>query len=111
MLLYPARLRVTSRGKSQFFDHPEEVWRWLEMWYKVGLGPSGRSGVGSARTSGVDGTDWRRRGDGPLRVSAQRCDNSVSRIEIQQDGTMRWWILSRLLNLLTQRTGGRGGLC
>ncbi|KAJ1115137.1 hypothetical protein NDU88_003363 [Pleurodeles waltl] len=45
-------------------------------------------GVGSGRTSGVDGTDWRRRGDGLSQVSAQRCDDSVSRIEIQQDDTM-----------------------
>ncbi|KAJ1093349.1 hypothetical protein NDU88_006453 [Pleurodeles waltl] len=80
MLLYPARLKVFSRGKSQFFDHPEEVQRWREMWDKVGPGPSGQSGVGSARTSGVNGTDWRRSGDGPLRVSAQRFHNSVSRI-------------------------------
>ncbi|KAJ1217390.1 hypothetical protein NDU88_004984 [Pleurodeles waltl] len=55
---------------------------------RVVLDPSGRSGVGLVRTSGADGTDWRRRGDGPSRVSAQRCDNSVSRIEIQQDGTI-----------------------
>ncbi|KAJ1134625.1 hypothetical protein NDU88_001076 [Pleurodeles waltl] len=90
MLLYPARLKVISGGKLQFFEHPEEVWRWLEMRDRVGPGPSRRSGVGSARTSGVDGSDWRRHGDGPSRVSAQRCDDSdsVSRIEIQQNGTM-----------------------
>ncbi|KAJ1125398.1 hypothetical protein NDU88_003830 [Pleurodeles waltl] len=58
------------------------------MWDKVGPGSSGWAGVGSARTSGVDGADWRRRGDAPLRVTAQRCDNYVSRFEIQQDGTM-----------------------
>ncbi|KAJ1130956.1 hypothetical protein NDU88_009300 [Pleurodeles waltl] len=88
MLLYQARLKVISGGKPQFFDHPEEVLIWLEMWDKVGPGPSGRSKVGSARTSGVGGTDWRRHGEGPLQVAAQRCDNSVSRIEIQQVGTM-----------------------
>ncbi|KAJ1095998.1 hypothetical protein NDU88_001147 [Pleurodeles waltl] len=88
MLFYPARLKVISRSKSHFFDHPEEVWRWLEMWDRVGPGRSGQSGVGSARTSGVDGTDWRRRGEGQTQVSGQQCDNSVSRIEIQQDGTM-----------------------
>ncbi|KAJ1090068.1 hypothetical protein NDU88_003208 [Pleurodeles waltl] len=31
--------------------------------------------------------DWRRRRDGQKQVSEQPCDNSVSRIEIQQDGT------------------------
>ncbi|KAJ1123013.1 hypothetical protein NDU88_001486 [Pleurodeles waltl] len=48
-------------------------------------GPSGQSGVGSAHISGVNGSDWRKRGDGPSGVSAQRCDDSdpVSRIEIQ----------------------------
>ncbi|KAJ1210727.1 hypothetical protein NDU88_006089 [Pleurodeles waltl] len=71
---------VYRGGKLQSFDHPEEVWRWLEMWDKVSPGPSGRSGVDSAHTSGVDDTAWRRCGDGLLRVSAQRCDNSVSRI-------------------------------
>ncbi|KAJ1201007.1 hypothetical protein NDU88_004823 [Pleurodeles waltl] len=51
-------------------------------------GSSGRPGVGSAHISRVDGTDWRRHGEGPLRVSMQRCDNSGSRMEIQQYGTM-----------------------
>ncbi|KAJ1183593.1 hypothetical protein NDU88_000410 [Pleurodeles waltl] len=88
MLLYTARLKVISGGRLQLFEHPEEVWRWLEMCDKVGPGPSGRSGVGSARTSGVDGTDWRKHGDALTWVSAQHCDDSVSRIEIQQDGTM-----------------------
>ncbi|KAJ1200805.1 hypothetical protein NDU88_004626 [Pleurodeles waltl] len=57
---------------------------------RVGPGPFGQSGVGSAHTSGVDDTDWRRHEDRPSRVSAQRCDDSdsVRRIEIQQDGTM-----------------------
>ncbi|KAJ1104369.1 hypothetical protein NDU88_001781 [Pleurodeles waltl] len=62
----------------------------LEMWDEVGLSPSRQSEVSSARTSGVDGSDWRRREDGLSRVSAQRDDvsDSVSRIEIQQVGTM-----------------------
>ncbi|KAJ1087377.1 hypothetical protein NDU88_000553 [Pleurodeles waltl] len=65
----------------------------LEMAGHVGQGwpgPSGQYGVGLARTSGVDGMDCRRRGEGPSRVSPQRCvdSDSVSRIEIQQDGTM-----------------------
>ncbi|KAJ1143726.1 hypothetical protein NDU88_010031 [Pleurodeles waltl] len=90
MLLYPSRLKVISGGKTQFLEHPEEVWRWLEMWDKVFPGPSRRSGVGSTRIAGVDGSDWRRREDGLSQVSAQRCadSDSVSRIEIPQDGTM-----------------------
>ncbi|KAJ1109402.1 hypothetical protein NDU88_006763 [Pleurodeles waltl] len=35
MHLYPARLKVLSGGKAHFFEGPEEVWRWLEMWDKV----------------------------------------------------------------------------
>ncbi|KAJ1184589.1 hypothetical protein NDU88_001393 [Pleurodeles waltl] len=76
------------RGKSHFSEHPEKVWRWLELWDKFGPGLTVRSGLGAAPTSGVDGTDWRRWGDSQMRVSAQRGDNSDSRIEIQQDGTM-----------------------
>ncbi|KAJ1155898.1 hypothetical protein NDU88_008623 [Pleurodeles waltl] len=62
--------------------------RGLKIWDRVGPGSSGRSGGGSARTSGVDSMDWRRRGEGLSRVSAQRCVDSDchSRIEIQQDG-------------------------
>ncbi|KAJ1214655.1 hypothetical protein NDU88_002273 [Pleurodeles waltl] len=62
---------ATVREVAVFY-HPEEVWGWLEIWDKVGLDPSRRSGVGSAHTSGVDGADWRRHGDDPLRVTAQR---------------------------------------
>ncbi|KAJ1188357.1 hypothetical protein NDU88_005118 [Pleurodeles waltl] len=38
MLLYPARLKVISGGKSQFFDHPEEVWRCGTRLARVPLG-------------------------------------------------------------------------
>ncbi|KAJ1192676.1 hypothetical protein NDU88_001982 [Pleurodeles waltl] len=71
MLLYQARQKVIAGGKSQFFKHPREVWRWLEIWKCVFQGPAGWSGVGPAGTSGVDGTDWRRSGKGPSLVSAQ----------------------------------------
>ncbi|KAJ1153284.1 hypothetical protein NDU88_006045 [Pleurodeles waltl] len=89
MLLYTALLKVISGGKTQFFEHPAEVWRWLEIWDRVGPGPSGRSGIGSARTR-VDGMDWMRNGEGPAQVSAQQCvdSDSCSRIEIHQDGTI-----------------------
>ncbi|KAJ1179102.1 hypothetical protein NDU88_004338 [Pleurodeles waltl] len=56
--------------------------------WRVGPCPSRRSGAGSAHTPGVEGSDWRRRGDAPSRNSALQCDDSVSRTEIQQDGTM-----------------------
>ncbi|KAJ1108039.1 hypothetical protein NDU88_005423 [Pleurodeles waltl] len=60
------------------------------MWDKVGPVHFGRYGVGLAHTSGVEGTDtgWRRRGEGQKQVFEQWGDDSVSRIEIQQDGTM-----------------------
>ena len=35
MLLYPAKLKVISQGKSHFFERPEEVWNWLDMWDAV----------------------------------------------------------------------------
>ncbi|KAJ1160284.1 hypothetical protein NDU88_000786 [Pleurodeles waltl] len=58
MLLYPGRLKVLSGGRSLFFEQPEEVWRWLEMWDKAALGrPAGTTGEVN-RASGVDGSDW-----------------------------------------------------
>ncbi|KAJ1209078.1 hypothetical protein NDU88_004457 [Pleurodeles waltl] len=36
-LLCPSCLKVISGGRSHFFACPEEVWRWLEMWYKAHL--------------------------------------------------------------------------
>ncbi|KAJ1124876.1 hypothetical protein NDU88_003323 [Pleurodeles waltl] len=88
MLMYPARLKGISVGKSQFFDHPEEVWRLLGCGTRLARVVLGGLELARLCTSGVDGTDWRKWGDGPLQVAAQRCDNSVSRIEIQQDGIM-----------------------
>ncbi|KAJ1138822.1 hypothetical protein NDU88_005203 [Pleurodeles waltl] len=44
--------------------------------------------MGAARTSGVDDMDWRRRRDSRIQISTERGDNSISRVEIQQDGTM-----------------------
>ncbi|KAJ1145548.1 hypothetical protein NDU88_011834 [Pleurodeles waltl] len=81
------RLAEALRGGR---SSPSARTGWLEMRDKVGPGPSGQSGVGSARTSGVDGSDWMRRGAGLSWVTAQRdnVSDSVSRIEIQQDGTI-----------------------
>ncbi|KAJ1145842.1 hypothetical protein NDU88_012125 [Pleurodeles waltl] len=69
ILLYQAHLKVISGGKLHFFDHPEEFWRWLELWDKVGPVP-----CGTARTSGLDGTDWRGRGEGQKQVTEQQGD-------------------------------------
>ncbi|KAJ1110124.1 hypothetical protein NDU88_007479 [Pleurodeles waltl] len=88
MLLYLARLKVLSGGKSHFFEHPEEVWRWLEVWEKSGTGRSVRPTRGAARASGVDDTDWRKRGESLTQISAQGPAGSGGRVEIQQDGTM-----------------------
>ncbi|KAJ1107224.1 hypothetical protein NDU88_004617 [Pleurodeles waltl] len=58
MLLYPVRLKALSGGRSHFFEQPEEVWRWLEMWDKVT--PSRLTGTGGVahRASRGDGPDW-----------------------------------------------------
>ncbi|KAJ1149310.1 hypothetical protein NDU88_002120 [Pleurodeles waltl] len=96
----PVLPKGVFRGEGQASCHEHQIhvivsgtsegdfWRYLEMWDKVGSGSIGRSGVGSTRTSGVEGADWRRRGDALMQVTGQLCDNSVSRIEIPQDGTM-----------------------
>ncbi|KAJ1115909.1 hypothetical protein NDU88_004129 [Pleurodeles waltl] len=45
-------------------------------------------GWGAARTSGVDDTDWRKRGESQTQISAQGTAGADGRVEIQQDGTM-----------------------
>ncbi|KAJ1082919.1 hypothetical protein NDU88_003080 [Pleurodeles waltl] len=87
MLLYPARLKVLSGGKLHFFENPEEVWSWLEIWDKAGMGCSVRSTKGAAHASGVDNMDWRKRRESQTQISAQRADISNGRVEIQQNGT------------------------
>ncbi|KAJ1170445.1 hypothetical protein NDU88_002322 [Pleurodeles waltl] len=81
-------MKVLSGGKSHFFDHPEEVWRWLEIWDKAGMGCSVRPTRGAARTSGVNDTDWRKRGESQTQISAQGTSGADGRVEIQQEGTM-----------------------
>ncbi|KAJ1192470.1 hypothetical protein NDU88_001777 [Pleurodeles waltl] len=90
MLLYPARLKVLSGGKSHFFKRPEEEWRWLEIWDKVTPGRTDRTEWASPRTSGLDGPDWRSHDDGQLKNTVARgwAKDSTHRVEIQQDGTM-----------------------
>ncbi|KAJ1185767.1 hypothetical protein NDU88_002554 [Pleurodeles waltl] len=86
MLLYPTRLCVISEGKSHFFDIPQEIWQWLEIWDKVP-----RSRLGSSRSAGTM----------ELRRSAQRHNDNTAlvvgplltvdvprRMVIQDDGTM-----------------------
>ncbi|KAJ1091303.1 hypothetical protein NDU88_004430 [Pleurodeles waltl] len=90
MVLYPAHLKVLSGGRSHFFEKPEEVWRWLEMWDKAALGrPTGARRVVN-RTSGADGSDWwNRDGERTTDSMDQRVvDVPAPRVEIQQDGTM-----------------------
>ena len=31
MLLYPAKLKIIFQGKMLSFEHPEDVWNWLDM--------------------------------------------------------------------------------
>ncbi|KAJ1135921.1 hypothetical protein NDU88_002350 [Pleurodeles waltl] len=87
MLLYLARLKVISGGTARFFDTPEDVWHWLEMWEKV---PKERQ---SAGRTGVRGLILRvsngcGMGDIPGTVTQQspvRFEDG--RVEIQADGT------------------------
>ncbi|KAJ1149081.1 hypothetical protein NDU88_001899 [Pleurodeles waltl] len=90
MLLCPARLKVLSGSKSHLFEHPEEVWRWQEMWDKVTSGRPDRTSLAGHRASGVDGPDWRTRGESQMEGTAEQVVDidTDNRIEIQQDGTM-----------------------
>ncbi|KAJ1200833.1 hypothetical protein NDU88_004654 [Pleurodeles waltl] len=90
MLLYPARLKVLSDGRSHFFERPEEVWRWLEMWDKVTPGGTVRTGGVAPRSSGADGPDWRTCDEGQFEdtVAQVAATDPAHRIVIQQDGTM-----------------------
>ncbi|KAJ1160565.1 hypothetical protein NDU88_001061 [Pleurodeles waltl] len=72
---------LTRSDYTCFFDHPEMVWRWLEMWDKVVRGRTEGSGGISCRASGAESPDWRTHGTG-------RLVDSCHRVEIQQDGTM-----------------------
>ncbi|KAJ1190331.1 hypothetical protein NDU88_007069 [Pleurodeles waltl] len=90
MLLCPARLKVISGGRSHFFERPEEVWRWMEMWDKAILGRMEGAGGVASRASGVESLDWRSRMVGPLQDTGTggSAVNSIPKVEIQQDGTM-----------------------
>ncbi|KAJ1215353.1 hypothetical protein NDU88_002962 [Pleurodeles waltl] len=46
-------------GRSHFFEPPEEVWRWLEMWDKVVPGRTEGAGGVASWASGAEGPDWR----------------------------------------------------
>ncbi|KAJ1116278.1 hypothetical protein NDU88_004494 [Pleurodeles waltl] len=86
-LLYPARLKVLSGGRSHFFERPEEVWKWLEKSDKAGLGgPAGTSLVAWQ----ASGADWRTRErwtDEGL-FGSRGGGSPYPPIEIQQGGTM-----------------------
>ncbi|KAJ1106494.1 hypothetical protein NDU88_003895 [Pleurodeles waltl] len=88
MLRYLARLKVLSGGKSHFFEHPEEVWRWFEILDYAGTGHSVRPTWGAARACGVVDKDWRKRGESQTQISAHGAAGSSGKVENQQDGTM-----------------------
>ncbi|KAJ1208947.1 hypothetical protein NDU88_004326 [Pleurodeles waltl] len=81
MLLYPARLKVLSGGRSHFFHRPGEVWQWLEMWEKVFFGKTEGPGGVTHRASGAESPNWRSHDNG-------RLADSHNRMETQQDGTI-----------------------
>ncbi|KAJ1164995.1 hypothetical protein NDU88_005425 [Pleurodeles waltl] len=90
MLLYPARLKVLSGGRSHFFEQPEEVCRWLEMWDKAALGNLAGTGGVAHRPSRADDPDWRIREGGLSEATVARgsAEDPALRIEMQQDRTM-----------------------
>ncbi|KAJ1211147.1 hypothetical protein NDU88_006508 [Pleurodeles waltl] len=98
-----------DRGKAHFVEHPEEVWRWLEIWDKAGTGRSVKSTKRAARASGVDDMDWRKRQKSQTQISAQRADISNGRVEIQQDGTMAV-VVSDMAVESTEPSGARMAL-
>ncbi|KAJ1153486.1 hypothetical protein NDU88_006245 [Pleurodeles waltl] len=67
---------------------PKEVWRWLEMWDKVTPGRPERTGLAVHRASGVDGPDWRTRGESQMEGSTEQVVDIDNRTEIQQDKTV-----------------------
>ncbi|KAJ1117900.1 hypothetical protein NDU88_006096 [Pleurodeles waltl] len=90
MLLYPARLKVISGGKSNFFNRPEEVWRWAEMWDKAAPSRMEKTGLTVHYSSGPASPDWRSCGERRLEGTADQIVDIVASttVEIQQDGTM-----------------------
>ncbi|KAJ1209477.1 hypothetical protein NDU88_004855 [Pleurodeles waltl] len=90
MLLYPARQKVISRGKSHFLDRPEEVWRWLEIWDKAAPGRMERTGLTVHCPSGPASPDWRSCRERQWEGTADQVVDmtATTRVEIQQDGTM-----------------------
>ncbi|KAJ1184660.1 hypothetical protein NDU88_001463 [Pleurodeles waltl] len=60
----------------------------VDLQAEAGTGRSVRPIRGAARASGVDDTDWRKRGESQTQISAQGAAGSDGRVEIQQDGTM-----------------------
>ncbi|KAJ1088066.1 hypothetical protein NDU88_001225 [Pleurodeles waltl] len=75
---------LTLGGDQLFFNHPEEVWRWLEMWDKVA---PGRDLVAPL---GAESPDRRSRDAGRL-VEAGTGGSAMGshhRVEIQQVRTM-----------------------
>ncbi|KAJ1206324.1 hypothetical protein NDU88_001731 [Pleurodeles waltl] len=90
MLLYSARLKVISGGRSHFFNRPEEVWRLLEMWDKAVPGEDREIWRRHFQASGAESPDWRSCEADQLvdAGTGGTAEDTSHRVEIQQDGTM-----------------------
>ena len=82
MLLYPAKLKVIYKGKSHFFEHPEEVWQWLDMADQVPWQSRAEGGPPRADRRRNPGRRHNNRPQGPGENSPE------ARFEILEDGTI-----------------------
>ncbi|KAJ1175365.1 hypothetical protein NDU88_000653 [Pleurodeles waltl] len=86
MLPYPARLKVIAGGTTHFFEMPEDVCQWLEMWDKA---PKERL---SAERTGVHGRALRgssATGGSPAALTQPSpVEIYDGRVAIRADGTM-----------------------
>ncbi|KAJ1141347.1 hypothetical protein NDU88_007680 [Pleurodeles waltl] len=87
MLLYLACLKEISGGRSHFFDRPEEVWHWLEIWDKAVPARTERARGVASQASGAERLNWRLRKAGSLEDTGNDGSvvDSIPRVEIQED--------------------------
>mgnify|MGYP002804549248 CR=1 FL=1 len=81
MLLYPAKLKVISQGKTHFFERPEEVWNWLEMWDQIPVKTMNSKDPFFSRRR----EEARKRYKGKARGGGHNNDNSIV---VREDGTL-----------------------
>ncbi|KAJ1144411.1 hypothetical protein NDU88_010710 [Pleurodeles waltl] len=93
MLLYLVRLKLLSGGRSHFFEHPEEVWRWLEMCDKAALGNLAGTGGVVHRASKAEDPDWRIRGGGLSENTVARRRTLPSGLRYNMIGRWLWCLL------------------